>query len=139
MIRFLVRTALTLIANAVGLIVASLLLPGFHIDAFGFILSVIIFTVISIVIEPFMQSVAEKYANALRGGTALATTLVGLILTVMMTSGLRIEGLSTWIIAPIIIWLAVVLANIVLPLFLFKKILREASERRSGRSEKSDS
>lgn len=131
MIRFLARTALTLLGNAIGLMVAALLLPGFHIDLLGFVFSVLFFTGVELLLEPFVLSMAIRYMPALRGGIALVTTLVGLALTTIFTSGLSIDNLTTWLLAPLIIWLTVVVAGIVLPLFLFKKILGEAATRRS--------
>lgn len=131
MIRFLARTALTLLGNAIGLVVAALLLSGFHIDLLGFVFSVLFFTGVELLLEPFVLSMAIRYMPALRGGIALVTTLVGLLLTTIFTSGLSIDNLTTWLLAPLIIWLTVVVAGIVLPLFLFKKILGEAAARRS--------
>lgn len=130
MIRFFARSALTLIANAVGLLIAALVLPGFHINALGFVVSVLFFTLFEILFEPFVLSMALKYIPALRGGIALVTTLVGLLLTVIFTSGLTIDNLTAWVLAPMIIWLAVVLAGVVLPLFLFKSILQDVKENR---------
>jgi len=135
MIRFLARTALTLIANAVGLFVAALVLPGFHINVLGFIVSVVFFTCFEILLEPFILKMAIKYVPALRGGIALVTTLVGLFVTVVFTSGLRIDTIATWILAPTIIWIAVLLANIVLPMFMFKKVLQDVRENKSTSSQ----
>lgn len=130
MLRFLARTTLTLFANALGLLVAALVLPGLHINVFGFVFSVLFFTGLELLLEPFVLSMALKYMPALRGGIALVTTFLGLFLTNIFTSGLSIEGVSTWLLAPLIIWVSVVLAGVVLPLFLFKKVLGEAVERR---------
>lgn len=130
MLRFLARTTLTLLANALGLLVAALVLPGLHINVFGFVFSVLFFTGLELLLEPFVLSMALKYMPALRGGIALVTTFLGLFLTNIFTSGLSIEGVSTWLLAPLIIWVSVVLAGVVLPLFLFKKVLGEAVERR---------
>ena len=138
MIRFLARSALTLIANAVGLLIAALVLPGFHINALGFVVSVLFFTVFEILFEPFVLSMAIKYMPALRGGIALVTTFVGLLLTVIFTSGLTIDNLTTWVLAPLIIWLAVVLAGVILPLFLFKSILQDVKERREAAPQKEE-
>jgi len=138
MIRFLARSALTIIANAVGLLVAALVLPGFHINALGFIVSVLFFTVFEILFEPFVLSMALKYMPALRGGIALVTTFVGLLLTVIFTSGLTIDNLTTWVLAPLIIWLAVVLAGVVLPLFLFKSVLQDVKERKEAAPQKEE-
>lgn len=135
MIRFLARTALTLLANAAGLLVAALLLPGFHIQLVGFIVSVLFFTGFEVLLEPFVLKMAIKYIPALRGGIALVTTFAGLFVTVIFTSGLRIDNLSTWVLAPMIIWIFAIVANIVLPMFLFKKVLGEIKENRSAGSQ----
>lgn len=73
-----------------------------------------------------------RYMPALRGGIALVTTLVVLFLTTLFTSGVEINGLMAWILAPLIIWLTTVLAGVVLPLFLFKKTLQNVKERHDG-------
>ena len=135
MIRFLARTALTLLANAAGLLVAALLLPGFHIQPLGFIVSVLFFTGFEILLEPFVLKMAIKYIPALRGGIALVTTFAGLIVTVVFTSGLRIDNLSTWVLAPMIIWIFAIVANVVLPMFLFKKVLQDVRENKSAGSQ----
>ncbi|NCU38660.1 hypothetical protein EOL96_06425 [Candidatus Saccharibacteria bacterium] len=125
MIRFFVTSILTLLGNALGIIVAALVLPGFHIQPLGFIVSVLFFTGADILLRPFVIKMSLRYIPALRGGIALITTFVGLFLTVLFTSGLRIDDVSTWVIAPLIIWLAVVLAGILLPMMLFKEILQK--------------
>lgn len=131
MMRFIASTALKLLGNAAGLIIASLLLPNFHLHPLGFIVSVIFFTGVEVLLEPFIIKMALRYVPALRGGIALVTTLIGLLLTAIFTNGLTINGLQTWIIAPLIIWLSVVVAAIVLPMFLFKKTLQAVKEKRS--------
>lgn len=123
MIRFLAQTALTLMGNAAGLLVASLLLPDFSITGFGFLVSVGFFTAVHILLSPFVFKMAIKYIPAFRGGIALVTTLVSLILTTIFTNGLHIDGIATWFIAPLVIWFITVLAGILLPLVIFKKIL----------------
>lgn len=134
MIRFLAQSALTLIGNTIGLIVAALFLPDFRIDALGFILSIIFFTVAQIILAPFILKLAIKHAPALRGGIALVTTFVVLLLTTWLTDGLRVNGIATWIAAPLIIWLATVIAGIFLPMVLFKKAIGTAKDNRSSKS-----
>jgi len=128
MIRFLILSLLTLLGNAVGLIVASILLSGFHIQPLGFIVSALFFTGIEILLKPFILKMSIKYIPALRGGIALVTTFAGLLLTTLFTNGLRIDDITTWIAAPLIIWLAVVLAGIMLPMFLFKQALSDSDK-----------
>lgn len=130
MVQFLAQSILTLLGNAIGLLVASLLLSDFRITGFGFLMSIIFFTVAQIILAPFILKLAIKHAPAFRGGIALVTTFVVLILTSVFTNGLQISGIATWIAAPLIIWLGAVLASIFLPITLFKKTLnRRSSER----------
>ena len=135
MIRFLARTVLMLLANAVGLLIAALLLPGFTVNFIGFVTSVVFFTTVELLFEPFIMKMAIRYLPAIRGGIALVTTFVGLLLTSMFTAGLEISGVTTWVLAPLIIWVSVLLAGIVLPLMLFKNIFREGVNARSTTKE----
>jgi uncharacterized membrane protein YvlD (DUF360 family) len=132
MIRFLILSLLTLIGNAIGLIVAAIAVPGFHLDPFGFVISALFFTVVEIFFKPFIMKMSLKYMPALGGGTALVTTFVGLWLTSIFTNGLRLEGLSAWIVAPLVIWLAAVLAGVVLPMVLFKQALADSDSSKRG-------
>jgi membrane glycosyltransferase len=43
--------------------------------------------------------------------------------TTLVTDGLSITGIANWVMATLIIWLATVVASLVLPLFLFKEVL----------------
>jgi hypothetical protein len=130
MIRFLVTTLLTLLGNAIGLLIAAIALPGFQLQPLGFVVSVLFFTGAEVLLKPFIVKMSIKYAPALRGGIALVTTFVGLLLTVWFTRGISIDGLSTWVMAPLIVWLGGVLAGIVLPMVLFKETLARARDAR---------
>ena len=123
MLRFLAQTVLTLLGNAIGLLTASWLLPDFNLSISGLIWSVIFFTVAQIVLAPFIFKMAVDYMPAFRGGVALVTILVVLVLTSLFTGGLEIGGIMTWVLAPLVIWLTTILAGVVLPLVLFKKTL----------------
>ena len=124
MLRFLATTVLTLLGNAIGLLVASLILDGFNLSVQGFIWSVVFFTVAQIILAPFVFKMAVDYMPAFRGGVALVTILIVLILTTLFTGGLTIDGVIPWVLAPLIIWLVTILAGVLLPLFLFKKNAR---------------
>lgn len=130
MVRFLASSALAVIGNAVGLLVAAWLLPGMHLSPWGFTVSVLFFTLVEVVLGPFVLKTAVSYLPALRGGVALATTFVALLLTSLVTSGLRIEGALTWVLAPFVVWVAVVVAGVLLPLVLFKNALAGRERRR---------
>lgn len=125
MVRFLASTALYVLANAVGLLAAGYLLEGMTLQPFGFVVSVLIFTAVQTLLGPFVVKMAIQYAPALRGGIALVTTFVSLLLTTLLTDSLRIQGVMTWVLAPFIVWAFVLVAAILLPLVLFRKVLRE--------------
>jgi len=131
MLRFIATVLLTLLGNALGLIIASWLLDGFNVTAIGFMWSVIFFTIAQLILTPFVLSMSVRYLPALRGGIALVTTLVVLFLTTLFTSGVEIKDVTAWVLAPLIIWLTTVLAGVVLPLFLFKKTLSKVKENRA--------
>ena len=131
MLRFLAQMARAVLANAVGLLVASLVVPGFSMQPVGFVIAVVIFSVLQGVLSPFMLSMSLRYMPAIRGGVALVTTLVSLVLTNWLTDGLNISGLTAWVLGPFVVWLAVLLAAVVLPLFLFKQLLSDRPRRQS--------
>ena len=85
--------------------------------------AVCIFTASTVILEPLITRIARQNAPYLMGGIALVTTFVGLLVTTLVTNGLSITGFATWVVAALIIWLATVVASLVLPRFLFKELL----------------
>jgi putative membrane protein len=125
MIRFLLSIVITFAANAVGLLVAAALLEGMSVSGTAFVIAVAIFTLIQAVVGPMIRQAAVKNAQALLGGTAFVVTFVGLLVTSLISDGLRIEGVSTWVLATVIVWVAALLATLVLPLLFVKKAVEE--------------
>ena len=125
MIRLVVRGFIALVASAVGLIVASLVLDGFHLNVSGFIGAVVIFTLVYVLFTPFLASQFRRANSAALGGVALIATLAALIVTDLISDGLNISGLGTWIAATVIVWGSMVLAAFILPFLGLKKFLEE--------------
>lgn len=125
MIRFIVRTVVLLLANAVGLIVASLVLNGVALNFSGFILAVIIFTVVVGLMTPFMAAQFRRRNSSAIGGVALIATLISLIVTDLVSSGLEISGIGNWLLAAVIVWAAALLAAFILPFLGLKKYMEE--------------
>ncbi len=121
MIRILISTAIHLAANAIGMIVDSLVLDGFEINVVGFLLAVVIFTAVEVVAGPLIVKIALKNAQGLMGGIALVTTFVGLLVTDIVSDGVEISGVSTWIASVVIVWLAAMAAGFLVPFLLVKK------------------
>ena len=125
MIRFLVRTGVLLLANALGLWVASLVLDDMSITASAFITDVVIFTIAAALMTPFMANMFRKSQSAALGGVALIATLIALIITDLISDGLTINGFSTWILAAVIVWAASLIAAFILPLLGLKKYMEK--------------
>jgi uncharacterized membrane protein YvlD (DUF360 family) len=125
MIRLLVRLLVIVAANAVGLLVAAALLDGMQLDAAGFILALIIFTVVFALMTPFLASQLRNRRSAALGGVSLIATFVALLFTDLLSDGLSIEGIGTWIAATVIVWVASLLAGFILPFLGLKKFMEE--------------
>ncbi|HEY5247067.1 MAG TPA: phage holin family protein [Dermatophilaceae bacterium] len=125
MIRMLVRVGIQLLANAIGLIVAAWVLDGMSISGAAFVVAVVIFTAVEVVADPLLTKIAIRSVPALRGGVALVTTFVGLLVTTWISSGLQIDGAQTWVLATLIVWLGALLAVLLLPVFLVKEAVQQ--------------
>jgi hypothetical protein len=123
MVRLIASTVVELVANAIGLLVAKWLLPGFVITPAGFLWVIVIFTAARFILAPLIFKLAFKHVRAITGGIALVTTFAGLLVTTWLSDGLTISGFSTWVVATLVVWLFGVIAVLVLPLFIFKKAL----------------
>jgi putative membrane protein len=123
MIRMLSSIVIRLLANAIGLLIAAVILSGFSIHALSFITALLIFTVVEVIADPLLIKISIKNLPALMGGVALVTTIVGLIITDLFSTGISITGINTWILATLIVWLGALLAGLLLPLLIFKKAL----------------
>lgn len=112
--RLLTLIAATLVANAVAIVVADVALDKVSLVLSGFIAAVIIYTVVSVVAEPAIRKLADDKAPAVVGVSSLVATLISLIITVLVTSGLEISGLLTWIIASVLVWVISALLRFVI-------------------------
>ena len=96
------------------------------------------------IVDPLITKMAIKSVPALRGGIALVTTFVGLILTDLIFDGFSITGAWTWVAATVIVWLGGMLGAIVLPLIFLRNVAdknnpRAAANDRPGPRETSHS
>lgn len=123
MIRLLARITLSILSNAFGLFMASVFVDGFSIDGISFVIAVAIFSLATLILGPLIMKIALQNANYLMGGIALVTTFVGLVITDIVSDGISINGLSSWIIATLVVWVFSVIGSVLLPMILFKKTL----------------
>ena len=121
MIRLLVSFVIQLAANALGLLVADWVLEDVKVSGTAFVVAVVIFTVVYAIAQPFLTQLALSKATALRGATALVATLIGLIITSLVSDGLSISGGVAWLEATVIVWIVSLLGTLILPLIFVKK------------------
>ena len=130
MVRWLISVAIHLGANAIALWLADMLLDDLSIEWSAFLLAVVIFTLVEVLAEPLLTKMALQSMPAFRGSVALIATFIGLLVTVLVTDGMNIDGVGTWILATIIVWLGGLLAGIILPMIFVKKAVDDEPGRR---------
>ncbi len=129
MIRFLVNTAVYMAAAAIGLIVADIILDGLSIVyPIGFVVAALLFGLIQALLTPFFESITEKNASVLTGGVGLFSAFVALFITAAISDDISVDGLTTWFLAALIIWLASMVAALILKLTVAKKIIKEVRD-----------
>jgi hypothetical protein len=111
--RTVISLAILLGANAIGLIIAAVL-DKVELDWAAFIFALIIFTIVEAIALPGVRKVAESKAPAISGGVALIATYVALLVTDILSDGLDIEGIGTWIMATLIVWICTMVAALIL-------------------------
>lgn len=124
MIRLLFSLLIMLAGNAIGLAVATAMVPGFNVDMSGFVLAVVIFSVVEVLGMPLLTQIAISYIPALRGSFALLTTFIGIGVIAWFVDGVSFPDLRTWILATLVVWLAALVATLLLPLVLVKRAVR---------------
>jgi hypothetical protein len=126
MIRFLISILAYLAANAVGLLIAVLILPGFTIDPLAFVVAVAIFSLVQTILGPLITKISIRSFPQLMGGIALVTIFIGLFITEILMSGMTIGGISNWLAATLLVWLGSLIASILLPIYVFKQLAEGA-------------
>ena len=124
MIRMLLRVGVALLGAAIGFIVAAAVLDDMTLNGGAFLIAVAIFVVMSAVLEPLIEKIGDEHASIISAGSSLITTFLALLLTDLISDGLSIEGLVTWVLATLIVWVCTALATWIL-LRMFIKNARE--------------
>lgn len=130
MIIFLIRAAIYVATAALGLLAGSWLLEDFHLAWEGFVVAVLIFAIAQSLLGPFIFRMTNRYVPAAIGGFGLISTLAALIVASLFPNGLSINGITTWILAALVVWATTTLGSWLLPLiFLKKRIARRDAAR----------
>jgi putative membrane protein len=110
---WILRVLLAAAANAVTLLVAAALFDRISVDAVTFLVAVAIFTAAALVVKPIAERLAGEYASSVTWVAGLATTYLALLITDVLSRGLSIEGIGTWIMGTIVVWIGTLIYDIV--------------------------
>ena len=125
MIRLLIRVGIALLGAAIGLIVAAIVLgDDMSLDGPAFVLALVIFVVLTAVLEPLIEKIGDEHMSIIAMFSSLITTFLALLITELVSDGLTISGATTWILATLIVWACTALATWIL-LRMFIKNVRE--------------
>ncbi|MCL3861905.1 phage holin family protein [Actinotalea sp. K2] len=131
MVRVVIRAAVFLGSAAVGLYVATLMVPEMSIGWRSFLVVVVVFAVLQSLLTPFITKTAVKNASALVGAAGLLSTVAALLITSVLIEGLSIRGgVGPWIYASVVVWIVTMVAALLLPLVAVKRGAAAAAERR---------
>lgn len=123
--RFVVRILVHVISAAIALLVVGLVLPNVTLHLGGFVVAVLVYTAAQAVIDPLVSRLVASRADALLGGVGIISTFVALVVSSLVSNGIEISGIGTWIAATVIVWLVTALATIFVPRLLAKTWLGE--------------
>jgi uncharacterized membrane protein YvlD (DUF360 family) len=120
--RLLAGLLVALVTNAIALLVASVVVSGFDIDAVAFPVVVIVFTCISVLARPVIEAFIEKSVQILASFVGLIAALVTLLLVDLLSDNLEIDGIGPLILASLIIWMGSIIADFLVGRWLFRKL-----------------
>lgn len=122
--RPLAAAIVALVSDAVALVVTAMLLDRMSLSIWALLFAVLLFTGLDAIFEPFIRNATARSAPAIEGLSALFSTFVSLLITAALSAGLRISGVTTWLLATLMVWLIGLAARRLLPLVIFTEVLR---------------
>jgi hypothetical protein len=119
--RQILRWAILLLASwAIGLLVAAWIVPGVSLSVPGFIVAVPAFAVMQGILSLSILKLPREYGSLLQVGNGLALTIVAMILASVLTHGLTIDGMPSWLATTVVVWLVTTIGAITLPELLIR-------------------
>lgn len=136
MIRFLINFATSLVMAAIALLLCGWWLSQWvTLNAGGFVVAVLVFTVAQAVFGPFVFNMARQYASALLGGIGLISTLLALWIASLFQGGIEIVGLG-WVLAPLLVWIVTALGTWIIMGLVLKRFFAERERAKIARKVK---
>lgn len=121
--KLVAQVVVGLVVNAIALLIAAIVLDRFTISELTFPIVVVIFTVVGLVARPVIEAFVEKNAQVVASFVGLVAAFVTLLITDMVSDSLNVEGIGTWVIASVIVWLGRIAADLAVSKRLTDRLL----------------
>ena len=125
--RLIARLVVMVVTTFLALLLAAVLLDDFRTDAVSFPLVLGIFVLVILVARPALETVIDENLQWAASFVGLVAAFVALLITDILSDDLEIEGVVTWILASLIVWIGAIVADLLIGRWLLRKI---AGERR---------
>jgi hypothetical protein len=122
--QILPRAVVLLGSWAIGLLVAAWVVPHVSVSTSGFVVAVVLFSLAQAISSLLIVRLPHGYASLLLGGTGLVLTVLALSVAAVLTHGLTIRGVASWIAVTIVVWLVTTVGAISLPDTLGRRTAR---------------
>ena len=123
--RLVARLVTSVVAAFVALLIAALLFDEFRIDELAFPLVVGIFVLVILVARPALENLIDENLQWAASFVGLVAAFVSLLVTDLLSDDLEIEGFMTWILASVIVWVASVVADLLVGRWLMRRLAGE--------------
>jgi hypothetical protein len=121
-VRIVVRLIVGVATSAVALLIANVVLRRLTISAAAFPVVVLIFTAVRLILRPAFEATIERHAQLLGHFVGLLVAFASLLITDLVSDGLRIRGLVTWALASLIVWLGGIASDLLLGRWLARRL-----------------
>jgi uncharacterized membrane protein YvlD (DUF360 family) len=105
MMQPLIRIGVFLGAAVIGLLLAALLVPAFHLHWTGFFVAIVVFALAQSAIEWLVRRLFGRSAPAVAGIAGLLSTFLALWIASLVSDGVSFDGVGAWILAAVVVWI----------------------------------
>jgi putative membrane protein len=121
-VRLIASILVSLATSAIALLVAAAVLDGFDVSTVTFPILVVEFALILLIARAAIETIVDKNAHVFSSFVGLIGAFAALVVTDVLSDGLSIDGASTWILATLIVWGGMIVADLLLGRWLFRRV-----------------
>ncbi|MCU0307644.1 MAG: hypothetical protein MUE51_07725 [Thermoleophilia bacterium] len=107
------RVIVALAVNAVALILMGVLFDRAEVSWAWFPLLLVVFTAVSLIVYPLVRAVVRDKAPTAAFLVGLIAAWIALLITEIVSDSIQIEGILTWVLCTLIVWLAFIVTSVV--------------------------